>query len=48
MMAVLALPPNEFCSMRVSFESLKGICPFPFLLIKVQNYIDEQDLEIAF
>ncbi len=32
MMAVLALPPKEDCSMRVSFESLKGICPFLPLL----------------
>lgn len=31
--AVLALPPKEVCSMRVSFESLYGICPlFPPLL----------------
>jgi len=32
MIAVLALPANEDCSMRVSFESLKGICPFLPLL----------------
>lgn len=32
MMAVLALPPKEFCSMRVSLESLYGMCPFLPLL----------------
>jgi len=32
MIAVLALPPNDDCNMRVSFESLKGICPFLPLL----------------
>lgn len=32
MMAVLALPPKEDCNIRVSFESLKGICPFLPLL----------------
>lgn len=32
MMAVLAFPPKEDCNIRVSFESLKGICPFLPLL----------------
>lgn len=36
-MAVLALPPKEDCSMRVSFESLKGTCPFLPLLHQAVN-----------
>jgi len=37
--AVLALPPKEDCKMRVSFESLKGICPFLPLLKQKSLFI---------
>lgn len=33
--AVLALPPKEFCSMRVSLEFLYGTCPFLPLLHQI-------------
>ena len=30
MIAVLAFPPKESCKIRVSFESLQGMCPLRF------------------
>jgi len=42
MIAVLALPPKEDCNMRVSFESLKGKCPFLPLLQPNFLFLDEK------
>ena len=47
MIAVLALPPNEDCSMRVSFESLKGICPFLPLLQPNSLLLDKSERNVA-
>ena len=41
MMAVLALPPNDGCSMRVSFESLYGMCPFLPLLHQEKHQVNK-------
>lgn len=40
MMAVLALPPKDDCSIRVSFESLYGMCPYLPLLHPIKHYMN--------
>lgn len=44
MMAVLAFPPKEDCSIRVNLESLKGMCPFFPLLY---SYIEQENYTLV-